>query len=221
MNSILGRRNWATRQWPCSNAKGCYDASVNRRLFKLPAWAVLILGIALMVLWAVGAMHLLHPGPHPLAGGWSFELRPVWLREANLLINHDPSAPNVSPPLARSPTGLQYTPAVMAWYNKTVPFDVFRHALGFALDTHPHLEINSAGSWVFLGQQTELVVPLWAVCTLFFLPLFALLRLRRPHHPARPGVCQSCGYDLRATPDRCPECGAIPDHHAPAERSDN
>ena len=52
-------------------------------------------------------------------------------------------------------------------------------------------------------------VPYWLVVILLaVLPVTRLVRLF-PRRPAG-GVCASCGYDLRATPHRCPECGAAP-----------
>ena len=51
-------------------------------------------------------------------------------------------------------------------------------------------------------------VPFWflTVLTAFISYRYAKPLLRRP----TPGHCKHCGYDLRATPDRCPECGLIP-----------
>ena len=58
-------------------------------------------------------------------------------------------------------------------------------------------------------------VPIWTVpCAAATLPavwLYVhLLAWHRKRMRLRAGQCLVCGYDLRATPERCPECGTIP-----------
>jgi hypothetical protein len=58
------------------------------------------------------------------------------------------------------------------------------------------------------ARSIMLPPPLFAIATLI-LPTLAYRRrlIRRVREKA--GLCGFCGYDLRATPDRCPECGRI------------
>jgi hypothetical protein len=60
---------------------------------------------------------------------------------------------------------------------------------------------------VNLWDLRVVTLPLWAVTlALSVLPMLGIRRVLRRRQ--RRGCCRRCGYDLRATPERCPECGA-------------
>ena len=61
---------------------------------------------------------------------------------------------------------------------------------------------------------TGVLVPLWfAALVTGALPALWLTRWRRESvrdKRQRTGQCTGCGYDLRSSPQRCPECGTVP-----------
>lgn len=63
------------------------------------------------------------------------------------------------------------------------------------------------GDLVVQGTWSATTVPLWPLLLAAAPGAIYLLRNRRSVRRAREGRCRSCGYDLRESPKRCPECG--------------
>ena len=79
--------------------------------------------------------------------------------------------------------------------------------LGFGQDYHWRMETPYPGAMV-TGWR-DVWVPHWAVATATAaLPLYFVISVARRSRSRKRGLCPSCGYDLRASGDVCPECGA-------------
>jgi hypothetical protein len=61
-------------------------------------------------------------------------------------------------------------------------------------------------------RYVDFAIPDWSIVLLMLvLPLIGVWNFTRARRSLfQSGHCHECGYDLRATPDRCPECGTIP-----------
>jgi hypothetical protein len=86
--------------------------------------------------------------------------------------------------------------SLQAWGNSNRPSICFR----FGSDNHD--------GWMWTIQYWKLVL------LTLIAPSYRLRLALRSWRRTERGGCATCGYDLRATPDRCPECGAVPTTHA-------
>jgi hypothetical protein len=60
-------------------------------------------------------------------------------------------------------------------------------------------------------NSTVVGAPLWGLTAIAaLLPIGWLIAAVRRSRRIGRGQCRNCGYDLRATPGRCPECGTVP-----------
>jgi len=170
---------------------------MTRRLLNLLTALSLLLCVAVIVLWARS-----HGGGATLTwtggGRWRF----VTVYPGYLIAGEAPDPTGSGGGTRFLPRAVELT---IAWPRPTRSYS----AAGVGYVTSP---IPGGGADCYVA------VPLWLLVTLLA-PLPAALaaasarrrlRLRTAVDRFSTGRCPACGYDLRATPDRCPECGGVP-----------
>jgi len=154
----------------------------------------------------------------------------VWDRDADqpvVLGFYRPFAPPVVGPLLYGQAGPSFH---ATWMKKGWSLEPLGLELSRVYVRQYFLPYSfTKGRETICGCYDSLAIPVDYVWWSSWIPLIALARilsglasklrdLARKLHRARVSrqlrnvsLCRACGYDLRATPHRCPECGRVPD----------
>jgi hypothetical protein len=184
-------------------------ASVKRRFFNLAAAVSLLLCVATAALWVVSywfipdfwrttvvdraiAVHSKEWDTIGISCGWG-----SMMVAADTQIFDEPGLV----------AGVHFA-LLPVWIKPSIgPGKTVWNRFGFAYDPN-HLMIDPGPPRVVLRSSHRLYFPHWSLAAITaIVPSIWCLRRQRDRARKRLGRCVTCGYDLRATPDRCPECG--------------
>jgi hypothetical protein len=100
-----------------------------------------------------------------------------------------------------SATGLGSNPNSEIYYINYMRLSDFKREWhGFGLARGDHM--------LQRPSYTAVLCPTWAVLAVLLLPMGLWAGIGwRQRRRVKAGHCVNCGYDLRATPEKCPECG--------------
>ena len=172
------------RMWQDSRQNGG-DETLKRRLFNLLCVVSLLMCLATMVIWPLGYRSVFRTD-YQLRSGQSLVFQ---MYRGDIFITLYQSLVSWPIPASR-------------------PYRQWRF-LGFSIGSGDkpgiidHLPPRGTNNYERVRTAT---IPCWAVLVLS--ASLAAQRFRRRRRPT-PGHCTVCGYDLRASPDRCPECGTL------------
>jgi len=195
-----------------------------RRLFTILAALSLVLFVATCVLWvwsyhASGRLYLVRNG---LVNGYvagefygidvgSGKIVFSMERGSERRVSMEPDPTGFATP---DPTGPPVWKFSAVRWNEPNPFggsmdNWNRHAFGFRWKS----KLWSSGIFGWRVERGLVCpIPFFAALTLI-LPASFILR-RRLRQKRKTTHCIACGYDLRATRDRCPECGLVVERSA-------
>jgi hypothetical protein len=103
----------------------------------------------------------------------------------------------------------------MPWIFQGSRFSSHDYLPGFSTGSGPATMTGGSTPGVVIQASVMTVAWIWIVLLPLLLTLGLLSKFIWQRHISarrlRMGLCVHCGYDLRGTPGRCPECGAAKD----------
>jgi hypothetical protein len=172
---------------------------MRRSLLNFAALMLLVLGAATAALWVRSYFV-----EDSVGRGWPFQIDEIVSRRGRIFYRR---IIFVAPRFRTNPqVAIKYPPQ---WYRESRPATdptglVGKHLLGFsyAVLPVPGVGMTTGGSDWFISVPHGFIVLLAGFSGWWI--------RRRMRKRGGAGTCQCCGYDLRATPERCPECGTVP-----------